>query len=631
MDQNHSDWKQKYLNCLDKLEQKEQSWEELENLLRLAVTRVSLAAEGVDGELDKHLTTLRKSIRAGNHYPGLEAIVEDITKNVKRLDEQRQDSENTQKTADKLLIDLLEQLHFPKHNNKRVKQLKSKLKRADEGQAFDGLLRELATIVNDSVNPDIDAAVETSGANAGFLGRWFGGINNDPDADKNTVTEHADGYDKFNASLQALISTFPDKVQQQKLQQSSRQASDWPTLLECFSQAVSLIKAAEPLRDQQSASHRSGKDDLRSSDSNGAFTEQQVNVASWGENEQRIISSFCLNLLEAIHFPKELDNQVQALRDVVTEGVQFVETGSIIHKIADLVTATRVRVEKEKQELQDFLRQLTERLQDIDHHLLGAEDHRLASLENTKKLDAAVSEQVNDIESSVNEAAELMQLKQSIHQRINTIRVNLEEHRKVEAQYQLQLEKALLDSNSRLRDLEQESQQLRERLNKEHAQAIQDTLTGVFNRLAYEERIEQEYARWKRYQQPLVILVFDIDYFKKINDNYGHKAGDKALRLIAKTLHNNLRESDFLARYGGEEFVVLMPQTKIKAAMGAAEKLREAVQACQFHYQEQRVHITVSCGATEFYPDDSIETAFQRADKALYQAKQNGRNRCESN
>jgi diguanylate cyclase len=142
--------------------------------------------------------------------------------------------------------------------------------------------------------------------------------------------------------------------------------------------------------------------------------------------------------------------------------------------------------------------------------------------------------------------------------------------------------------------------------------------------------MEQEFARWKRYHQPLVLLIFDIDHFKRVNDTYGHKAGDKALKLIARTLQNNLRESDFLARFGGEEFVVLMPQTELNAAIGAANKLREAVEANQFHYQQKRVLITISCGATQFKDDDTIDSAFQRADQALYKAKQNGRNRCEA-
>ena len=123
-------------------------------------------------------------------------------------------------------------------------------------------------------------------------------------------------------------------------------------------------------------------------------------------------------------------------------------------------------------------------------------------------------------------------------------------------------------------------------------------------------------------------MVFDIDHFKSINDNYGHKAGDKALRLIAQTLQKNLRSTDFLARYGGEEFVALMPETELADAMKVANKLREAIAAVKFNYQERDVDITVSCGVAYFQRDDTVESVFQRADKALYQAKDNGRNQC---
>jgi len=122
--------------------------------------------------------------------------------------------------------------------------------------------------------------------------------------------------------------------------------------------------------------------------------------------------------------------------------------------------------------------------------------------------------------------------------------------------------------------------------------------------------------------------MIDIDHFKNINDTYGHKAGDKALALIANQIQNNLRESDFLARFGGEEFVVLMPETDLDSAIIAADKLLKAVEQCQFHYQNAQVNITVSAGLSQLREDDSTETLFQRADEAMYRAKEAGRNRC---
>ncbi|MCK4707238.1 MAG: GGDEF domain-containing protein, partial [Gammaproteobacteria bacterium] len=141
---------------------------------------------------------------------------------------------------------------------------------------------------------------------------------------------------------------------------------------------------------------------------------------------------------------------------------------------------------------------------------------------------------------------------------------------------------------------------------------------------------EQEYVHWKRYQVPLSLIVIDIDYFKKINDNYGHMAGDKVLQTLAKLIQNNVRETDLLTRYGGEEFAIIMPDTDQEAAIGVAEKLRIETENCAFHYRDTRVNITISCGITEFKDKnkDNPETVFERADAALYKAKDAGRNCC---
>ena len=232
------------------------------------------------------------------------------------------------------------------------------------------------------------------------------------------------------------------------------------------------------------------------------------------------------------------------------------------------------------------------------------------------------------IETSVQDAAELNQLKTTVQDRLDAIRNHILTYQEGEEKTHRELLDELAKSNARLRDLEMETEQFRARLMEEHAQAIHDKLTGIYNRLAYEERMAQEFQRWKRYKKPLTLLVFDVDHFKSINDNYGHKAGDKALKLIAQTLQKNIRETDFLARYGGEEFVVLMPETDIASAMGVANKLRESVEAIHFNYQEKALNVTISCGATQFHKGDSAEAVFQRADACLYQAKQKGRNQC---
>ena len=176
--------------------------------------------------------------------------------------------------------------------------------------------------------------------------------------------------------------------------------------------------------------------------------------------------------------------------------------------------------------------------------------------------------------------------------------------------------------------MESESCELKSKLKIANTQALRDTLTGLPNRNAYNERLETELARWKRYHSPLSLIIWDIDHFKSINDNYGHKAGDKVLLLIAKQLSDHSRATDFISRFGGEEFTMLLPNTDSQSALKVANQLRQAIEKTGFNASGASVAITISCGITEFMPDDTDESAFERADQALYQAKEQGRNRC---
>lgn len=153
-----------------------------------------------------------------------------------------------------------------------------------------------------------------------------------------------------------------------------------------------------------------------------------------------------------------------------------------------------------------------------------------------------------------------------------------------------------------------------------------DGLTGVFNRRYYEKYLHDEFIRSKRLQRTLAMIVFDIDFFKSCNDTYGHECGDRVLRQFAQLLKANTREEDMVARYGGEEFVILLTgETSEASAVAVGEKLRALVEKTAFDEFEPGV-ITVSAGVGLVKPDEEFELLFTRADKALYDAKRNGRN-----
>jgi len=181
-------------------------------------------------------------------------------------------------------------------------------------------------------------------------------------------------------------------------------------------------------------------------------------------------------------------------------------------------------------------------------------------------------------------------------------------------------------------ELKKKNTQLEELLQKVEIMAITDPGTGLFNRRRFQEVFQKEFARSKRYEEALTVMMIDIDHFKTINDTFGHQVGDQVLADVAKVISSQFREVDTVARYGGEEFAVLLPQSsKADAAMAAARTL-EGIAGHPFEGLKGRNRkITVSIGIAGL-PDPMLNTKdqlIQCADAALYKAKQNGRNRVE--
>jgi diguanylate cyclase len=347
-----------------------------------------------------------------------------------------------------------------------------------------------------------------------------------------------------------------------------------------------------------------------------------------GDEEALPLHVALVQLVEFLAFPTEFNDEVDALKTLLSAPLKGGRVEEALLRIAGLVSEARRRVLNEKRELEGFLRQLTENLQELDLNLHAAVTEHLESINEGRKLGASMDAQMEGIEASVQAAGELAALKSTIQQRVTTIRSHMEAFRKAEEQRTERAELNAAALTSRLRELENEAATLRDRVRVERMQAHLDPLTGVFNRLAYDERLEQEYQRWKRYRGPLSLTVWDVDRFKRINDKYGHQAGDKVLKVIAKVLGSQLRATDFLCRYGGEEFVILLPETNLARALTVAEKLRAGIEAAEFRYRGELVKITASCGAAEFTGEETPDDVFARADKALYAAKESGRNCC---
>jgi diguanylate cyclase (GGDEF)-like protein len=154
-----------------------------------------------------------------------------------------------------------------------------------------------------------------------------------------------------------------------------------------------------------------------------------------------------------------------------------------------------------------------------------------------------------------------------------------------------------------------------------------DGLTGIFNRRHLQVRLNTEFERGKRYGDIFSLVLFDLDHFKKVNDNYGHLGGDEVLRQVSNRITKLLRAPDIFGRYGGEEFLLVLPGTDAYGAQILAERLRLCIAAETVPFGEQNIPVTISIGISEFTPEiDTPELMIHESDLALYHSKRNGRN-----
>jgi diguanylate cyclase (GGDEF)-like protein len=169
-------------------------------------------------------------------------------------------------------------------------------------------------------------------------------------------------------------------------------------------------------------------------------------------------------------------------------------------------------------------------------------------------------------------------------------------------------------------------QQIKQQALQMEQKAITDGLTGLYNHMNFQQRLDEEMERSRRYQQPLCLILFDIDHFKKFNDTYGHQFGDFVLKELAQIVKNTIRKTDIAARYGGEEFVLILPSTDAHGGARAAEHIRQNVQSHIFTNKENTASVTVSLGLSIWDGYSSKAQLIEQADQALYESKENGRN-----
>jgi diguanylate cyclase len=345
-------------------------------------------------------------------------------------------------------------------------------------------------------------------------------------------------------------------------------------------------------------------------------TDQRLRIA-------RRVGELLKQLRRQVTLEPEADERAKYLQDHLITSDDWDELRDGLNGVADLVIAALTRSQRE---FEGFLRRLDERLQALQQHFSEQQSAQTSRKTASQELENEIREELDVFSRRANESSSLEELKDSVAGHLGNVSQAVSLYREREAEREAVLTSQLEAMQEKLAAVEAHSEQMSEQLQKERSRALTDLLTDLPNRQAWEDRLELEYNRWLRYGHPLSISVLDIDFFKRVNDSYGHKAGDRVLQLVARALRERFRNTDFIARYGGEEFVVLLPDTSLQDAAGVLNEVREHIATLPFHFRTEPVSVTFSAGVTQFADDEGLEEAFERADRALYQAKDAGRN-----
>jgi diguanylate cyclase len=321
--------------------------------------------------------------------------------------------------------------------------------------------------------------------------------------------------------------------------------------------------------------------------------------------------------------PERHQDQADLLRERILAGLNMYELVPVLDDLAVLMLAL---ADVGQREFEGYLKQLNERLATFQGGLQDAHDGYADSAGAARELDSELRQQVDGLHSSVQQATDLHSLKGLVESRLNGLLGTMEQYQRQRDEREQLVAGRLQTLVERVASMEQEAKGFRQHLEEQRQKALLDPLTGLPNRAAWNERLDLEVARWQRYGGELLLAVVDIDHFKRINDEYGHLAGDKVLKIIAGELHKRLRKTDFIARFGGEEFALLIPATPLAGGLQLLETLRAGIEACPFHFRGERVTITLSAGIAAFASAERGEQVFERADQALYRAKRGGRN-----
>lgn len=428
----------------------------------------------------------------------------------------------------------------------------------------------------------------------------------------------------FRAKLLDLIDVVDDLPSTQMLPQAKKNleaeirknwqsSSKWPELL---NQALILI--VDTFKQQPSA---------KNSSLFGRLFRRKSDQAPIPENNSEImthVSHTLAALLTNITLPEVYRDQLTDIKNALTGSNNINHLPALLDEV---ITLIMVAVGKTQEDLTLYLNQLNQQLASINASLVANYKAQKSITSHRKQFGDTFNNHVNSTKSDVHKATDLNDLKQLINERMHTITEAMTLFQDKMQEQEKQAAQSINQLKSKVTRMEQDASQLRSSMQEKIAQALSDALTGLPNRAAYQDSIFPLLTSAAQNHQELCIAVCDVDYFKRINDTWGHLAGDKVLRLVPRQIQTVLKKEHLIFRYGGEEFVVIFPMTTLDQAYEYCQNIRRSVESTPFNMNGDPISITISIGVSLFDCKESHDELFSRADKNLYLAKEQGRNK----
>lgn len=335
------------------------------------------------------------------------------------------------------------------------------------------------------------------------------------------------------------------------------------------------------------------------------------------------ISHTLAGLLNNLALSNEYDSKINEIQNALSQDQDFQNLPRLFD---DVITLVMVAIGNTQEGLSSYLNELNQQLAGINNSIIKNYRSQKSLSESREGFDATMQKQVKDTSEAVQKADNLSSLKQLISERMVNISTTMTQYRDQMHSQEKMATQSITLLKSKVNRMEKDTLVLRSSLQEKMAQAMTDSLTNLPNRAAYSDNILPLCKASHEQKRALCLAVCDIDFFKQVNDTWGHLAGDKVLRLVPRQIRHALTDTDLAFRYGGEEFAIIFPNTTLAQAVHRAEEIRKEVEKTPFNVNGEPVSITISIGLAELAENEDHEALFSRADKQLYSAKEAGRN-----